>query len=114
MKKYLYLSILLFALAGSKAYAQQQNGYVDTTMAPSNHELIDENMVQSAKQDTTVAWNAVCPVMGRKVNPKVKLEVYNGKAYGFCCAGCDAKFAKDPAKYSKNLNEDGTRFTGKK
>jgi len=52
--------------------------------------------------------------MGNKVNPKVKLEVYNGKAYGFCCTGCDAKFAKDPEKYSKNLNETGTRFIGKK
>lgn len=114
MKKLFFLSIVFFAVSGVKAYAQQQHGNIDTTMAPSNHELIDENMVQSAKQDTTVAWNTVCPVMGKKVNPKVKLEVYNGKAYGFCCAGCDAKFAKDPEKYIKNLNEDGTRFIGKK
>lgn len=115
MKKLFFLSIVFFVVSGVSAYAQQQNGYVDTTMAPGNHqEVLLDNTVGTVIQDTTVAWNAVCPVMGRKVNPKVKLEVYNGKAYGFCCAGCDAKFAKDPAKYSKNLNEDGTRFIGKK
>lgn len=27
---------------------------------------------------------------------------YNGTRYYFCCAGCDTKFAKDPAAYVKN------------
>lgn len=53
------------------------------------------------------AWNAVCPVLGNKVNTEVKTVEYNGKAYGFCCAGCDAKFNADPEKYSKRLSDDG-------
>lgn len=55
-------------------------------------------------------WNEVCPVLGNKVNASVKTVEYNGKAYGFCCSGCDDKFAKDPEKYSKNLSKDGKKY----
>lgn len=58
------------------------------------------------------AWNKVCPVKGEEVDPEVGTVEYNGKQYGFCCPGCDSKFKKDPAKYSNNLNEDGTEFIG--
>jgi YHS domain-containing protein len=70
--------------------------------------------------DTTAAapeleiWNKVCPVMGNKVDPDGPTVEFNGKLYGFCCPGCDAKFEKNPEKYSKNLSEDGTRFIGRK
>jgi YHS domain-containing protein len=60
------------------------------------------------------AWNAVCPVRGGEVDSKVEAVEYNGKYFGFCCGGCDAKFKKNPAKYSKNLSDDGKRFVGKK
>jgi P-type Cu+ transporter len=56
-------------------------------------------------------WNKVCPVMGNEVDPSVKTVEYKGKLYGFCCDGCDDKFAKDPARYSRNLSKDGTKFT---
>ena len=56
------------------------------------------------------AWNKVCPVKGGEVDPEVSTIEYNGKNYGFCCPGCDSKFKKNPEKYSKNLNEDGTEF----
>ncbi len=59
-------------------------------------------------------FNELCPVMGQKVNPKVKTISYAGKAYGFCCGGCDKKFAADPAKYAANLSEDGKVFLGQK
>jgi len=73
----------------------------------------DQKAAESVDTPTT-AWNAVCPVLGKAVNPKIKPVVYDGKAYGFCCAGCDSKFEKNPEKYIKNLNADGTRFIGKK
>jgi len=60
------------------------------------------------------AFNKLCPVMGNKVDPEVPTIEFEGKAYGFCCAGCDDKFRNDPEKFSKNLNEDGTKFIGKK
>jgi YHS domain-containing protein len=72
---------------------------------------------KSEEKENKVAqtiWNKVCPVMGEEVDPKAPTQVYNGKVIGFCCPGCDKKFQKDPAKYIKNLSEDGTTFIGKK
>jgi YHS domain-containing protein len=59
-------------------------------------------------------WNKVCPVKGNAVEEDTPTVVYNGKLYGFCCPGCDTKFAKNPEKYAKNLSEDGTKFIGRK
>jgi YHS domain-containing protein len=59
-------------------------------------------------------WNKVCPVKGNPVEDDSPTVEYNGKLYGFCCPGCDTKFAKNPEKYSKNLSEDGTKFIGRK
>lgn len=68
-----------------------------------------------AKKDTleNKAWNTVCPVLGNEVDSETELVEYNGKYYGFCCPGCDTRFKKNPEKYSKNLNEDGTKFIKK-
>jgi YHS domain-containing protein len=73
--------------------------------------------VKADKETNTVSdkpWNKVCPVKGNPVEKDSPTVEYNGKVYGFCCPGCDAKFEKNPEKYSKNLNEDGTRFIGTK
>jgi YHS domain-containing protein len=43
----------------------------------------------------------ICPVMKGKISDPAKaphLMVNNAPVY-FCCAGCDANFKKDPAKY---------------
>ena len=86
-----------------------------------NQETQLDTIINGQQQvDTTAAtpeleiWNKVCPVMGNKVDPDGPTVEYNGKLYGFCCPGCDAKFEKNPEKYSKNLSEDGTRFIGRK
>jgi YHS domain-containing protein len=63
---------------------------------------------------SNIIWNEVCPVMGNEVDPEANTVEYEGKLYGFCCDGCDAKFRKDPKKYSSNLSEDGKTFIGKK
>ena len=59
---------------------------------------------------TYAAWNTVCPVQGEEVKNTVPTVEYNGKAYGFCCEGCDKKFAEHPEAFAKNLSEDGTKF----
>jgi YHS domain-containing protein len=59
-------------------------------------------------------WNKVCPVKGNPVEEDSPTVEYNGKVYGFCCPGCDTKFANNPEKYAKNLSEDGTKFIGRK
>jgi membrane fusion protein, copper/silver efflux system len=57
-------------------------------------------------------WNEVCPVLGGKVNEKVRTVEYKGRTIGFCCAGCDEDFAADPEMYIKNLSSDGRNYTG--
>jgi YHS domain-containing protein len=47
-----------------------------------------------------------CPVMGGKINKKIFAD-YQGKRVYFCCGGCPAVFAKDPAKYVKALEDKG-------
>lgn len=59
---------------------------------------------------SVLPFNEVCPVLGNKINSKVKTVEYNGKVYGFCCPGCDDKFSKEPEKYIKNLSSDGKKF----
>ena len=66
-----------------------------------------------SKTAETKPWNAVCPIQGDKVDPKVKTVKYNGKEYGFCCDDCIAKFQNNPAKYSKNISKDGKTFASK-
>jgi YHS domain-containing protein len=73
-----------------------------------------EVKTSSAKISSAKSWNAVCPIQGDKVDPKVKTVKYNGKEYGFCCDDCIGKFKNDPAKYSKNLSKDGKTFNAKK
>lgn len=42
--------------------------------------------------------NAECPVMGGEVDHETYLE-WNGLRVGFCCAGCDKRFSKNPEKH---------------
>jgi len=48
----------------------------------------------------------ICPVMGGKINKAIFAD-YQGKRVYFCCGGCPAVFAKDPAKYVKALEDKG-------
>jgi YHS domain-containing protein len=73
-----------------------------------------QKMDDSKESLSNKPWNAVCPVKGNPIEEDTPTVEYNGKVYGFCCPGCDTKFAKNPEKYAKNLSEDGKRFIGKK
>jgi YHS domain-containing protein len=103
-------------------HSKMNHSMVDST--ETNHSKMDHSMMKEkmgmgemkAKEVDVkmVAWNAVCPVRGEKIDPEANKVEYNGKVYGFCCNGCDSKFIKDPEKYSKNLSNDGTEFIEKK
>jgi len=77
---------------------------------------VKTNLTTDVNEDSEeiIIWNKVCPVKGDKVDEDTPTVEYNGKLYGFCCPGCDTKFAKNPEKYSKNLSEDGSKFIGRK
>jgi YHS domain-containing protein len=109
----------IFIIVSSLIIAQQKPG--EQNDAAQKDSLVttvtvEESVDSSSIQDPVELqiWNKVCPVMGNKVDVDGPTVEYNGKLYGFCCPGCDAKFEKNPEKYSKNLNEDGTRFIGRK
>jgi YHS domain-containing protein len=70
------------------------------------------NMEKSSETASLQIWNKVCPIKGEEIDADAPTVEYKGKVIGFCCPGCDAKFQKDPEKYLKNLNEDGTKFIG--
>ncbi|NLF40618.1 YHS domain-containing protein [bacterium] len=48
--------------------------------------------------------NALCPVMGGKVDKNVSV-VYNGTRVHFCCPDCIKTFTADPEKYLKIARE---------
>jgi YHS domain-containing protein len=48
----------------------------------------------------------ICPIMGGKINKAIFAD-YQGKRVYFCCGGCPAVFAKDPAKYVKAMEDQG-------
>ena len=79
----------------------------------SKEEQSDLQMNESSETASVQIWNKVCPVKGEELDADAPTVEYNGKVIGFCCPGCDSKFQKDPEKYMKNLNEDGTKFIGK-
>lgn len=48
----------------------------------------------------------ICPVMGGTINKAVYTD-YEGKRVYFCWRSCINIFQKDPAKYVKNLEDEG-------
>lgn len=49
-----------------------------------------------------------CPVMGSAVAATSPIVEYNGAQFAFCCAGCDASFAKTPADFLKKQTTAGS------
>jgi len=99
------LSAILIAQENPKT---EKEVVADTMEATANQ--INE---MSADNELELPWNKVCPVKGNPIEDDTPTVDYDGKSYGFCCPGCDVKFAKNPEKYSKNLNEDGTKYIGR-
>ncbi|MCJ7555124.1 MAG: YHS domain-containing protein [Ignavibacteriaceae bacterium] len=124
MLKQLVMVLTLAAFFGAFALAQEKpetekkedHKHMEHMPTDSTHHgmCCDKEMDNSKGTVSAKPWNEVCPVMGNEVDPEVPTLEFEGKAYGFCCSGCDDKFRNDPEKYSKNLSEDGKKFVGKK
>jgi len=116
MLKQIVIIISMFVIFGSLTIAQEfPSEQIEVTQQDSlatTKESVDSSSTEDSVE--LIIWNKVCPVMGNKVDIDGPTVEYNGKLYGFCCPGCDAKFEKNPEKYSKNLSEDGTKFIGRK
>lgn len=63
------------------------------------HFLFAETPISApAAANVVEVGNKICPVSGRKANPKYTAD-YNGKRYAFCSQDCVNDFNKDPEKY---------------
>lgn len=71
------------------------------------------SVVTKEKDNSNLIFNAVCPILGGKIDPKTPTVDYKGKKIGFCCPGCDEEFLSDPDKYMENLSSDGKSFLDK-
>ena len=60
-----------------------------------------EQTVAAAEQ-TAVAEQTTCPVMGGAIDKNIFIE-YKGKKVYFCCPGCEEQFKKEPEKYIAKL-----------
>ena len=105
-----FLSIALCAFA----FAQENPGNEKEKTQDSTVVETEQTTGVNEDSEEVVIWNKLCPVKGNPIEENTPTVEYNGKLYGFCCPGCDTKFAKYPEKYSKNLSEDGTKFIGRK
>lgn len=85
MRKILFVLFLTFC---SMPFGFAQEGAL-----PSSAEVID-------------IGNTICPISGRKANPKAT-AVYQGKKYAFCCQDCVKKFKENPEKYLAQTAEKG-------
>jgi YHS domain-containing protein len=122
MLKQLVMVLSILTLFGAFALAQdkpesemkEKHGCMkDSAGCCEKHEMHSEMKMDDTKETANAqAWNKVCPVKGEEVDSEAPTFEYNGKLIGFCCPGCDSKFQKDPEKYMKNLNEDGSEFIG--
>jgi YHS domain-containing protein len=83
MKKVVWLTLLLTAGLLMKTYATDaQLVEVKNKICPISHEEVGKNGMEPHK------------------------VTYNGKVYNLCCSMCEKDFMKDPAKYSKLLDEE--------
>ncbi len=65
------------------------------------------------KASVKTVWNLYCPVTGEKIEEGAPTLEIEGKTVAVCCPGCLTKLKKEPAKYLKNLSEDGQTWLKK-
>jgi len=104
------LSVLIFSVVIAQENPEKESEDNQQQVEVKNEKTTDVTTEAESKE----IWNKVCPIKGNPIEDDTPTVEYNGKLYGFCCPGCDTKFAKNPEKYSKNLSEDGSKFIGRK
>ncbi len=117
MLKQLLIIFSLVSILGAFTFAQEKpetdkSEKKDCSKTSQCCSKSTEQTSLGTSENSQLVWNKVCPVKGEEIDVDAPTVEYNGKLIGFCCPGCDSKFQKDPEKYLKNLNEDGTEYIG--
>lgn len=119
MLKQLLVTLSIVSFISLATFAQEKSEKEKKDMKECSHSCCgtkesksEANLETNVETQVVQIWNKVCPVKGEEIDADAPTYEYNGKVIGFCCPGCDTKFQKDPEKYMKNLNEDGSKFIG--
>ncbi len=126
MHKLIFLALPLFILFGtatlnaqdaSKKENQNKEHHAakDTTVKKDDCCSADKKGDSCSEDKKTVktVWNLYCPVTGEKIEEGATTLEIDGKTVAVCCPGCESKLKKEPAKYLKNLSEDGQTWIKK-
>jgi len=112
LKRFMLILSIALVLC-SLAVAQEEPKKENEESKETKKSVIDQSTEVAEDMKSEVPWNKLCPVRGNPIEDDTPTVEYNGKTYGFCCLGCDVKFANNPEKYLENLSEDGTRYIGR-
>jgi len=122
MLRQLILITAIISLTGIFAFSQDQTATIKKEKMEQTKDskscCLTENsnnniqIKQSSNVSDPEIWNKVCPVTGEELDSDARTVEYKGKTIGLCCKKCVKKFEKEPEKYMKNLNKDGSEFIG--
>lgn len=65
------------------------------------------------KLAASYTYQAICPVMGKEIDPNQFVKTKSGEKVYFCCKRCVAKFEKHPGRYLPELKEQGYHYSAK-
>lgn len=99
------LTALLFAAgcSGGGSGQPEPKAAKTETKRPAPKAVVNPDVTVRKALPSEIGQAAKCPVMGGEFKVKAKTVVaeYKGKAYYFCCPGCEDPFKADPEKHIK-------------
>ncbi len=95
MKKVVFLALVLMVYIFSKSYAADPSGAAQVKLSGNNTQLVE-------------VPNKICPISHEEIGKKGAPHkvIYKGKVYNLCCSMCVKDFNKDPAKYTKIMEDE--------
>jgi YHS domain-containing protein len=66
--------------------------------------LVAVSGLKAAKEEAKKEFKATCPVAGKPAGESHVKELKNGDKVYFCCDNCPKEFAKNPKKYTLQVN----------
>ena len=95
------VAALLIGCSGGSERAPEAEGH--TAMEADEHHGHQQHM--AAEAGAVEIAQAVCPVMGLKINEKIHVNHEGRKVY-LCCPMCIDKFKADPQKYLAKVDAE--------
>ncbi len=107
MKRVILICLLALVVSFYVTNVYAMCGMCGTGGAHTKDESTSSKTEEESK--TVAVKNRVCPVTGDKIDEKSKASyTYKGKVYDFCCPMCIDEFKKDPQKYIKKIEKQGS------